>query len=138
MKAVKIKMSESSSSKSIKALIFGVIINIAICLIITLILSIFLVVAGNLFESAAKYIMLIPLMSGGYLGGYTTASINKANGLLFGVLSGIAVILLMLIIGFATGISDITYMILLKVLAVLLPSAIGGIKGVNKKEKLKI
>ena len=57
---------------------------------------------------------------------------------MYGVLSSVIVFIIMLIIGFATGSAEITYMLLLKALALMLPSAIGGVKGVNKKEKLKI
>lgn len=82
--------------------------------------------------------MLVPLILGGYTGGFITARINKSNGLLMGALSGLIIFIVMLIIGFSTGNADITYMLLLKALAIILPAAIGGVKGVNKKEKLKI
>ncbi len=138
MKAVKINMNEKQTSKSVKALILGSLVNIMIILITTVIISLFLVISGNLFESAAVYIMLVPLILGGYLGGYTAARVNKSNGLMYGVLCSVAVFIIMLIIGFATGNASITYMLLLKAIAMILPSAIGGVKGVNKKEKLKI
>ena len=138
MKAVKINMSENSTSKSAKALIIGSILNMLLIIITTTIISLLMVISGNLFESAADYIMLASFAIGGYFGGYTAARINKANGLLLGVLSGIVVFIIMLILGFSMDTADITYMLLLKALAILLPSAIGGVKGVNKKEKLKI
>lgn len=138
MKAVKINMSENSSSKTVKALIIGSVLNALTVIIATVIASLFLVVSGNLFENAAKFIMLVPLIFGGYVGGYVGARINKSNGLLIGTLSGVIILIIMLVIGFAKGNADITYMLLLKVLAILLTAAIGGVKGVNKKEKLKI
>ena len=138
MKAVKINMNENQTAKTMKALITGSGVNIMIILIMTVVVSLFLVVSGNLFESVAGYIMLVPLLIGGYSGGYTAARIKKSGGLMYGVLSSVIVFIFMLIIGFATGSAEITYMLLLKALALMLPSAIGGVKGVNKKEKLKI
>lgn len=138
MKAVKINMSENSTSKSVKALIVGSVLNALLIVITTIVISLFLVVSGNLFESISGYLMLVPLAVGGYFGGYTSARINKSNGLLFGILSGSIVFLFMLIVSFCISDATVTYMLLLKAIAVILPAAIGGVKGVNKKEKLKI
>lgn len=138
MKAVKINMSEAKSSKAVKAVIFGIIVNAAVTMLITIILTIFLNFAGNLFENIAGYAMLLPLAFGGYFGGLTSAKINGSKGLVLGALSGISVIIIMLIIGFSVYSTDITYMLLLKFFSVLIPAAVGGIKGVNKKEKFKI
>ena len=138
MKAVRISTKESGNSKSIKAIITGIIVNIAVVFIATLILSLFINLAGNLFENFAGYLLLLPLILGGYFGGLTSARINGANGLILGTLSGTITFIIMLIISFAVYNTDITYMFLLKAVSILLPSVIGGIKGVNKKEKFKI
>jgi len=138
MKAVKISMNEAKTSKQLKAVIAGTLINALITLGATIVLTLFMSIAGNLFEDFAKYLMLLPLVLGGYIGGFISARINGANGLLLGVISGAAILIILLIIGFTVYNTDITYMILLKVLCVLLPAAIGGVKGVNKKEKFKI
>ena len=64
MKAVKINMNENQTAKTMKALITGSVVNIMIILIMTVVVSLFLVVSGNLFESVAGYIMLVPLLIG--------------------------------------------------------------------------
>ena len=138
MKAVNINMSEAKTSKTIKAVIAGVIVGAVLILLVTVILTLFLNLSGNLFENLAGYIMLLPLMVGGYTGGFTSARINGANGLLLGGLTSIIMFIIMLIIGFAGFNTDITYMILLKAICLILPAVIGGIKGVNKKEKFRI
>ncbi len=138
MKAVKINMNDAKTSKTIKAVITGVIVCAVLILIVTVILTLFLNLSGNLFENLAGYIMLLPLIAGGYAGGFTSARINGSNGLLLGGLTSIIIFILMLIIGFAGFNTDITYMILLKAICLILPAIIGGVKGVNKKEKFKI
>ncbi len=138
MKAVKINMSEGKTSKSVKSVIVGTLVNVLVTLAATVVLTLFLSIAGNLFENIAGYLMLVPLALGSYTGGFIGARINGANGLLLGVLNGVVVLIIMLIIGFSAFNTDITHMILLKVICVFLPSAIGGIKGVNRKEKFKI
>ena len=138
MKAIRISTKEAGSTKTVKALIMGVTVNASVIFITTLILSLIINLAGNLFENFAGYLMLLPLIIGGYFGGLTSGKINGANGLILGALSGVITFIIMLIISFAVYNTDITYMILLKATALIIPSVIGGIKGVNKKEKFRI
>ena len=138
MKAVKINMKESENSKPVKAIIIGVFICWVLIMVTTVILAGFLSVAGNLFENIAGYIMLVPLILGGYCGSFMGARINGAKGLIIGVIIGMVACVIMLILGFSAYNTNITYMTLLKLLCTILPSALGGIKGVNKKEKFKI
>ena len=138
MKAVKINMSESKTSQSVKAVILGVLVNVSVTVLITIIFALFLNISGNLFENITVYALLLPLAFGSYFGGLTSGRINGASGLFLGAISGTVVLILMLTIGFSVYKTDITYLLLLKVFAVIIPAAIGGIKGVNKKEKFKI
>lgn len=138
MKAIRIRMSENENSKFIKAIIAGVFISAVLMLLCTLMLSLIINTAGNLFEDFAGYIMLIPLLISGYFGGFIGARINKSKGMIVGALCGCIVLILMLIIGFCTNNAEITYMLIIKAIALILPAVIGGIKGVNKKEKFKV
>lgn len=138
MKAVRINMNDGKSSKTIKAVVMGVIVTSAIIMLITIVLSLLLNITGNLFEGFAGYLMLLPLIIGGYLGGLTSAVINGSNGLVLGVVTSAIVYVIMLIAGFAAYNTNITYMILLKAICLMLPAIMGGIKGVNKKEKFRI
>ena len=138
MKAVKINMNDAKTSKTIKSVIAGVLVNAAVVLITTILLTLFLSIAGKLFENVAIYLMLVPLILGGYAGGFTGARINGSNGLIMGVLTSSIVLIIMLIAGFAGYNTDITYMILIKAVCLVFSSILGGIKGVNKKEKFKI
>ena len=133
MKAVKINMAEAKTSKTVKAIITGVLINSVVIILITVVISLFLNLTGNLFEKVSQYIMLIPLIFGGYVGGFSSARINSSKGLIMGIITSTVVLIIMLIAGFALYNTDITYMILLKALCLILPSIAGGIKGVNKK-----
>lgn len=138
MKAVKINMNGTENSGFIKSVIAGATINILIIFICTLVLSLIMNLLGNLFEDFAGYIMLLPLVIGGYTGGFIGARINKTRGMFVGALCSASVFILMLIIGFCANSAEITYMLILKAVALILPSVIGGIKGVNKKEKFKV
>ncbi len=138
MKAVKINMSETKSSTSVKSVLIGTFVNAAVTLLVSILLALFLNLAGNIFKDIAGYLMLIPLVLGSYTGGFTAARINKSKGLIVALTSSLILLIIMLIIGFSVYNTDITYMILLKTLCLILPGALGGIKGVNKKEKFKV
>ncbi len=138
MKAVKINMGDSNNSKTIKSVLTGTIINALVTTIASIVLALILNLAGNIFEDFAGYIMLLPLMLGSYVGGFTAARINKSNGMIVAIVSSAIILIIMLIIGFSVYNTNITYMILLKALCLILFGAIGGIKGVNKKEKFKV
>ena len=138
MKAVKINMTEAKTSKSVKAIILGVLLSFGVIFLVTIVLALFLNVAGSLFEEIAGYLLLLPLSIGGYIGGYTSARIKGSNGMITGLICSLAVFIILLILGLSIFNTNITYMILLKGIALILPALIGGVKGVNKKEKFKI
>lgn len=138
MKAVKINMNNTNNSKSVKSVLTGAFVNALVTTLTSLVITLVLSVAGSIFEDLAGYIMLIPLITGGYTGGFTAARINKSNGMIVALISSVIVLIIMLIIGFSVFNTNITYMTLLKALCSILPSAFGGIKGVNKKEKFKV
>ena len=73
-----------------------------------------------------------------FVGGYIAARINKSKGLVVGTCVGAIVLISVLIIGFSISSSTLTLITLLKTVTFLLFSALGGIKGVNVKEKIKI
>lgn len=137
MKTIKINMSENSISKPIKSITIGISMCILTVIGCTALIALFLNITGSFPEALSGYIMLLPLIAGGFIGGYVAARINKSSGLIMGVISTAVVLLAIIITGFVNG-SDITYMLLLKAVTLLLSGAVGGVKGVNKKEKLKI
>lgn len=138
MKAVKINMSESNNSKFVKSVLTGTFINALVTIFTSLLLALILNLAGNIFEDFVAYIMLFPLALGSYVGGFTAASINKSKGMIVAITSSIIILIIMLIIAFSVYNTNITYMILLKIICSVIPAAVGGIKGVNKKEKFKV
>lgn len=138
MKAVKIRMKDNDSSKAVKAVIVSVIVNLCTITLCMLFLCLIMTMSGALFDGILKYLTLIPLAVGGYTGGFCSGRINKEKGMMLGAASGFIVFIAMIIISFSIQSTDITYMLILKAIAVILFSAIGGVKGINKKEKFRI
>ncbi len=138
MKAVRINMNEGTVSKAVKALLIGTAVNAGLSFLITVVIALLLALSGNLLEGVVQYIVLIPIAVGGYTGGFVAARINKSNGLLLGVLSGLAILLVIITVSLCTENVSITYILFLKAVSIFLSGAVGGVKGVNRKEKLKI
>lgn len=82
--------------------------------------------------------MLIIDAIGALVGGYVSARINKSQGLMLGMINGFIIFLSLLIGGFSISSGNITIITLLKAIILLVFSSVGGIKGVNTKEKIKI
>lgn len=73
-----------------------------------------------------------------FIGGYIASRINKSQGLVLGLINGGIVLLSILIGGFCYSTDTISILTLLKAVVILLASALGGIKGVNTKDKIHI
>ncbi len=138
MKAVKIRMKDSDSSKAFKALIVSVAVNAVTTALCMLFLCLIMTMSGALFDGILKYLILVPLAVGGYAGGFCAGRINKSKGMLLGGVSGAIALLALIIISFCIQNTEITYILILKVITIILFSAIGGVKGINKKEKFRI
>ena len=85
-----------------------------------------------------SYIMLAVDAIGALFGGYIAARLNKSQGLILGLLNGFILFVGIVISGFCVSGETITILTLLKAVVIIIFSAIGGIKGVNTKEKLHI
>ncbi len=128
-----------NSKTIIKALILGVLSSVAVIAVLMCIASLIFTFSGLLPYEYLQYIMLIVVAIGVYFGGYIAARINKSQGLILGVLNSVIVFIALLICGFCISEqSTITLTTLLKFITVFVFSALGGIKGVNVKEKIRI
>lgn len=82
--------------------------------------------------------MLVVDALGVLFGGYIAARVNKSQGLILGLINGAIILVALLIIGFCMSSDTLTLNTLLKTIVILIFSALGGIKGVNIKEKIRI
>lgn len=84
------------------------------------------------------YIMLFIEAVSVFFGGYMASRINKSKGLILGLINGIIIFTAITLSGLFTSSATITYITLLKLATILIFSILGGIKGVNIKEKIHI
>lgn len=138
MKAIKTTIAQSGISLYIKALIFGTLAGCTATASLLCVLSLGLIVTGALPHDYLSWIVIALCSLSAFLSGYVTARITKVKGLLCGAMSGLIMFIILLLAGLITGDGDFTYISLVKLFGLLLFGALGGIKGVNRKDKLHI
>lgn len=128
----------SVNSQFIMSLISGVFVTVTLSVILMCILSVVFMTCSLLPYEYLNYIMMGIISISVFVGGYVSARINKSRGLLIGSATGALIVLSMLICGFCMSSDNITVNTLIRIIAIMLCSAVGGIKGVNVKEKIRI
>ncbi len=138
MKAIKSTLAQTGIALYIKALIFGIIAGCGVMMLLMCITSAGLLISGTLPHDALKWIVIVLCVISAFFSGYVTSRITKVNGLMWGALSGVIMFIIVLLSGLICGDGNFTYITLVKLFALALSGALGGIKGVNKKEKIHI
>jgi putative membrane protein (TIGR04086 family) len=121
-----------------KAVIFGVLIAFTIAIIMICILSAVVMTSGLLPAELISIITVVFLAMGTFAGGFIAARIAKSGGLITGAITGLVVFLIVTIVGLTRSDDVFSLLTLIKFGATLVGGAIGGIIGVNKKEKIQI
>ena len=128
----------NQNSDIIKSLICGVLSSVVIIAILMCILcAVFFMTPLPPYEYL-QYIMLALVAIGVFFGGYIASRINKRKGMIVGLCVGAVILLALIASGFTIENSTITIITLIKTVIILLCSMLGGIKGVNVKEKIRI
>ncbi len=122
----------------VKALILGVVSSVVMISVLMCITAVVLLISSQLPYEYLEYLMLIIDAVSVFVGGYIAARINKSQGLMLGLACGAIVLVSIIIGGFISGPQTITLITLLKAVVIVIFSSLGGIKGVNAKEKIHI
>lgn len=137
MKTIKTSFSASGYFLYFKSTVFGIIIGAISIVILLLLFSAVLLISGALPHDVLIWLDIAACAVGSYIAGYTSARITKHNAIFTGALSGICIFLILLTAGLIGG-ENFTYITLIKLATILLLTIIGAVKGVNKKDKLRI
>ncbi len=128
----------NTHSDMIKALILGVVSSVTMIGILMCVLCAVFLASPLPPQEYLEYIILTIDAISVFIGGYIAARINKCNGMIVGLIVGFIVFLSLIISGFIAFNTTLTLVTLLKAIVILIFSILGGIKGVNVKEKIKI
>ncbi len=117
----------------LRGVLIGVLAGEAVTLVLLFLFSC-LMAFVHLPLAAADWISVGALMVGAAIGGFVSAAISKANGLLTGFLCGALFCVLLILISIVFHPFEATSLFLFKIVLSLLFSAFGGIVGVNRKQ----
>lgn len=121
-----------------KAVLFGVLASLLISIILMCCVSVFILTNGLLPTQMTNIITLSSLGAGTFVGGIVSSRITKSAGLITGLITGFALFLIITIIGLCKSSDTITYLTFIRLAITVILGGIGGIIGVNKKDKIKI
>ena len=116
----------------------GIISSICITTVLMCICAVVLNYMSGIPYGLLDYLTLACLAIGVLIGSYIAAAIMKSGGLMIGLIVGTVILLITLAFGFGFGDGNIGILTAIRAGVLLLCGAAGGIKGVNRKERIRI
>lgn len=129
---------KSEISAKIRGVVLGAVMGSLIIVALISLSAIVFVKSGILPGDYIIYILLLIDLIGSFIGGFMAGSLIKSRGMMWGAFTGFILFLIVFASGMAVNDSTITLATLYKLIVLVLSGLIGGIKGVNKKEKIRI
>ena len=126
-----------SAVKAIKAVAVGTFVGSGICMLVLLIIAFMLVKIQKFPEALVVPAAIFTACVGAFFGGYFSARIKKNAGLAMGAVCALAIFVVLLLIGSAFVGDIFSTLSLLRLSAMLISGAIGGVLGVNKRIRRK-
>lgn len=122
----------------IKSVLIGVSSAVVVIAVLMCLMCVIFLSAASLPYEYLEYLMLAVDMIGVLVGAYIAARISGQNGLIIGLLTSGIILVALMIAGFASGFDSLSMITLLRAVVILGAGAFGGIRGVNRKEKIRI
>ena len=138
MKTIKTKLTQTGPALYIKSLILALSVGCLTLILLMLILTILLLISGTLPHNAIIWMDIGACGISVFAASFVCARTIKSKGLIWGCVTGIFMFLIQFIAGLTANTSDFSYITLIKLFVFMLLGCLGGIKGVNKKEKIRI
>lgn len=129
------KTESSNYKNSLKSIIWGLLAGAAVCTIFLFLFAFIFVKIKSVPFSMVNTLAIICASLGGFSAGYITVRIHKKNGLLYGAAAGFALFSIITVVGFMVSRDKFTYLTLIRLLALTLMGAVGGVLAVNKRSK---
>lgn len=121
----------------VKPVMIGVAVSIAVTLLLMCLICLIMTFSSVIPYQLLPYVLLIADAGGVFCGAYVCAALNKSKGLILGLVCGFILFIILFIAGLSTG-GTISLVTLLRFIVLMVFGTLGGIKGVNKKERIHI
>lgn len=128
----------SDKKRLAKAVLVGIITSAMSEIILMSLISVLILTSGLLPANITDYIMVASTAIAVFFGGFISAKVNKSSGLICGLLTAVAVFVIITFIGLLQSDAVLTPLSLIRLVAMLILGCAGGVLGVNQKERVFI
>lgn len=126
------------NGKLIKSTIIGVLSSLAVTALLLCLFALILNFMSGVPYGIIDYAVILAQGLAVFAGSYTAAAISKSQGLIIGLICAAIFLILNLALSLAAGEAGIGIITVIRTAVILICGILGGILGVNKKEKIRI
>lgn len=128
---------ENKWTASLKAILFGFCAGAIVCTVCLLIFAFLFTQAKLLPLSMIRPLVLVACLFASFVGGFCAARKRKMQGMFYGLITALVLFGVLALISAVKTAQPFTFYALVACFSMLLLGAIGGILGVNKKNRRK-
>lgn len=128
----------NDNRRIVKAVAVGVFSSLILTALLTCLFGFMLNMMPSVPYGIIDYVMIGIEGFSVFIGAYIACVIAKSKGLIIGALCGAISLLIVFACGLSMVKNDIGILTIIRVVVMLLCGVIGGIAGVNRKEKVRI
>ena len=122
----------------VKAVLIGVLCSVVLSVLLTCLFSMMLNMTSGIPYEIIDYMMVAIEGFSVLIGAYIACVIVKSKGLVIGALCGAIVWVILLAVGMSIAKNNIGLLTVIRIVVLLLCGIIGGVAGVNRKDKVRI
>lgn len=122
----------------VKAVAIGVLCSVVLAVLLTCLFSMMLNMMSGIPYDIIDYVMVAIEGFSVLIGAYIACVIAKSKGLIIGALCGAISLLIVFAVGMSMAKNNIGLLTVIRSAVMLLCGIIGGIMGVNRKDKVRI
>lgn len=128
----------SDKKRLAKAVTIGILTSAMTEIILMSLISVLILTSGLLPTNIMDYIMVASTAIAVFFGGFIGAKVNKSSGLICGLLTALAVFVIITFTGLLQNDVIFTPLTVIRLVAMIVLGCAGGVLGVNQKEKIFI
>ena len=126
---------ENDVSLALKATLFGAAIGAVVCAAFLFLFAFLFVAVKSIPQPMIQWLAILCAALGALAAGYAATRIYGSKGLMFGASAAMVLFVVLTLIAFIISRDKFTYITLIRLLAMTLSGAIGGILAANKKKR---
>ena len=128
----------NDNKRSVKAVLIGTAISLLLTVMLTCVFAFIIKLMPVVPYGIIDYVLIGLSGLSILIGSYTASVMTKSKGLMIGALCALIVFVVLTISGMSIPDNDIGILTVIRVVAYLVCGVVGGIAGVNRKEKVRI